>query len=140
MFVETTRLNTPGTMTVCTAASGESVPVLFVKFGSNVAENADAMLVRKPMVDVDRFVSTKLNGLELFVCTRFVEPSATGVTVKTRLVACPLASTGNTGHVTTLLETTPPPEAVPKTRFVGSTSCASVLIAGEGPAFVTTIV
>lgn len=137
VFVAMKTLNTPGTITVCTCADG-SVPSLFVKFGSNVSAKADATFVKKPNMDAV-FVKMKSNGSDVDD-KMFVELNADGVTVTVKLVACPFVNVAIIGQVTTPLENTPLPDALAKTKFVGNTSCASVLIAGEGPALVTTIV
>src|SRR5579862_2616200 len=125
-------------MMVCTCSVGR-VPLLFDKFGSKVVAKAEPMFVRTPANNVV-FVSMKLYGSLVGNDIRLVEPATEGATFTVKLVACPLASDGRTGQVTTPFERMPPPEALVNKRFVGRRSCVRVFAADDGPALVTRMV
>src|SRR5260221_618307 len=85
------------------------------------------------------FVESKSGVSEETVAVFVIVPVTGAVTVTVTFVAA-FAARFPSDHVTVPALVVPPPLALTKTTFTGSTSLATMLVAVDGPEFVTVIV
>ena len=111
--VTVTTMSACGVTAVLTCAP-PFVPTLFVGFGSLVGDEADALLNNEPLAGA------------------FIVTVNAAVALESKVVA---------GHVTTLPPPkVPPPLALTNVAFAGSASTVTMLLAVDGPRFVTVMV